>query len=139
MIMVSHNIVDAFDKKYPASLSKKVHKYIRNEMNYDGVIITDGLGMNGVVDFVGGDKGEAAIKSVLAGNDMLCANNYKIQYPAVLKAVKDGKIKEKQIDESVKRINRNGFSRIGFFWQINFKADSVKSFCRKVINNADIC
>ena len=35
---------------------------------------------------------------------MLCANNYKIQYPAVLKAVKDGKIKEKQIDESVKRI-----------------------------------
>ena len=56
MIMVSHNIVDAFDKKYPASLSKKVHKYIRNEMNYDGVIITDGLGMNGVVDFVGGDK-----------------------------------------------------------------------------------
>ena len=104
MIMVSHNIVDAFDKKYPASLSKKVHKYIRNEMNYDGVIITVGLGMNGVVDFVGGDKGEAAIKSVLAGNDMLCANNYKIQYPAVLKAVKDGKIKEKQIDESVKRI-----------------------------------
>lgn len=104
MIMVSHNIVDAFDKKYPASLSKKVHKYIRNEMNYDGVIITDGLGMNGVVDFVGGDKGEAAIKSVLAGNDMLCANNYKIQYHAVLKAVKDGKIKEKQIDESVKRI-----------------------------------
>ena len=82
MIMVSHNIVDAFDKKHPASLSKKVHKYIRNEMNYDGVIITDGLGMNGVVDFVGGD----------------------IQYPAVLKAVKDGKIKEKQIDESVKRI-----------------------------------
>ena len=73
-------------------------------MNYDGVIITDGLGMNGVVDFVGGDKGKAAIKSVLAGNDMLCANNYKIQYPAVLKAVKDGKIKEKQIDESVKRI-----------------------------------
>lgn len=35
---------------------------------------------------------------------MLCANNYKIQYHAVLKAVKDGKIKEKQIDESVKRI-----------------------------------
>lgn len=104
MIMVSHNIVEAFDKKNPASLSKKVHKYLREELKFDGVIITDGLEMAGVVDFVGGDKGQAAVKSVLAGNDMLCANYYKIQYNAVLKAVKDGRIKESRIDSSVKRI-----------------------------------
>ncbi|MDD6659379.1 MAG: glycoside hydrolase family 3 N-terminal domain-containing protein [Eubacteriales bacterium] len=112
MIMVSHNIVNAFDKKYPASLSKKVHKYLRNDMCFDGVIITDGLAMAGVVDFVGGDAGKAAVKSVLAGNDMLCADDYKVQYNAVIEAVKNGKIKESQINKSVKRIlimklNRN--------------------------------
>lgn len=104
MIMISHNIVNCFDKKNPASLSKKVHKYLRKNMGFEGVIITDGLGMAGVVDFVGGDKGKAAVKSVLAGNDMLCANDYKVQYPAVLNAVKNGEIQEKQINKSVKRI-----------------------------------
>ncbi|MDD6728844.1 MAG: glycoside hydrolase family 3 N-terminal domain-containing protein [Eubacteriales bacterium] len=104
MIMVSHNIVECFDKKNPASLSKKVHSYIRKEMNFDGVIISDGLGMAGVVDFVGGSTEEAAVRSVLAGNDMICANNYKVQYPAVLKAVKKGRIKESQINKSVLRI-----------------------------------
>ena len=104
MVMVSHNIVEAFDKKYPASLSKKVHNYLRKDMGFDGVIISDGLGMAGVVDFVGGDKGQAAVKSVLAGNDMLCASDYKTQYSAVLKAVKNKTIKESQINSSVKRI-----------------------------------
>lgn len=104
MIMVSHNIVTCFDKKNPASLSKKVHKYLRNEMGFEGIIISDGLGMAGVVDFVGGNDGEAAVRSIEAGNDMICSNNYKVQYKAVLKAVKNGKIKEKQINESVKRI-----------------------------------
>ncbi len=104
MVMVSHNIVEAFDKKYPASLSKKVHKYLRDDMGFDGVIISDGLGMAGVIDFVGGNKGQAAVKSVLASNDMLCASDYKVQYNAVLKAVKNETIKQSQIDKSVKRI-----------------------------------
>lgn len=104
MIMMSHNIVGCFDSKNPTSLSKKLHKYLREEMSFDGVIISDGLGMAGVVDFVGGNKGEAAVRAVLAGNDMICANNYKTQYPAVLKAVKSGRIKESQIDASVTRI-----------------------------------
>ena len=89
MVMVSHTIVYAFDKKRPASLSKKVHKYIRNEMGFDGVIITDGLAMEGVTDFVGGDEGKAAVRAVQAGNDMLCVTgDYKKVYRAVRKAVK---------------------------------------------------
>ncbi|MGN1122740.1 MAG: glycoside hydrolase family 3 N-terminal domain-containing protein [Eubacterium sp.] len=104
MVMVSHNIVECFDKRNPASLSKKLHTYLRREMGFDGVIISDGLGMRGVMDFVGGSKEEAAVRTVLAGNDMLCTASYKTQYPAVLKAVKDGRIKESQIDKSVKRI-----------------------------------
>jgi len=105
MVMVSHTIVYAFDKKRPASLSKRVHKYIRNEMGFDGVIITDGLAMEGVTDFVGGDEGKAAVRAVQAGNDMLCVTgDYKKVYRAVRKAVKNGTISRKQIDRSVTRI-----------------------------------
>ncbi len=111
MIMVSHNIVECFDKKNPASLSKKVHNYLRKEMDFDGVIISDGLGMAGVVDFVGGSKSEAAVRSILAGNDMICANDYKTQYKAVLSAVKKGRIKEAQVNKSVTRILKLKLSR----------------------------
>lgn len=105
MIMVSHVIVNAFDSKRPASLSKNVHRYLRKTLKYDGVIITDGLGMEGIRKFVGGDAAKAAVYAVKAGNDMLCVTTGRVETQrAIRKAVKDGKISEKQIDRSVQRI-----------------------------------
>ena len=103
-VMVSHNIIDDFDKGVPASLSKKMHEYIRNDMNYDGIITCDGLGMSGVKEFVGGDKGEVAVQAVIAGNDMLCATDVGVQLRAIVKAVNDGRIELSQIEDSVTRI-----------------------------------
>lgn len=103
MIMVSHNIVNCFDKNAPASLSKKVHKYLRNQMNFDGVIITDELSMTGAAAFAGGSS-KAAVKAIQAGNDMICTTQYKDSFDAVYKAFKQGKISKSQINESVKRI-----------------------------------
>ncbi|MGN0521182.1 MAG: glycoside hydrolase family 3 protein [Eubacterium sp.] len=104
MIMVSHNIIEDFDSGIPASLSLKLHQYIRNEMNYDGIIVCDGLGMKGVTDYVDGDKGEAAVQAVLGGNDMLCATDVGVQLRAIAAAVENGRIDESQIDSSVERI-----------------------------------
>lgn len=105
MIMVSHVIVNAFDSKRPVSLSKKAHKYLRDTMGFDGVIVTDGLGMEGIRKFVGGDPGKTAVAAVKAGNDMLCVTTGRVEMQrAIRKAVKDGKISEKQIDRSVQRI-----------------------------------
>ena len=105
MIMVSHVKVDAFDAGRPASLSRKVHKYLRNEMDFDGVIITDGMGMSGIMDFVGGDEGKAAVRAVRAGNDMLCVTtDYNVCYKALRDAVRSGEISKKQLNRSVKRI-----------------------------------
>lgn len=107
MVMVSHTIVNTFDKKNPASLSPAVHKYLRENMHFDGVIITDGLAMKGITDFVGGDQGKAAVKAVKAGNDMLCVTGSRDKCrKALVKAVKNGTIKKSQIDESVRRILR---------------------------------
>ena len=105
MIMMSHIKVNAFDSKRPASLSKKAHNYLRKEMGYQGVIITDGLGMAGILDVAGGDPGKAAVMAVKAGNDMLCVTiNYKVCYKSLMDAVRNGEISRSQLDKSVKRI-----------------------------------
>lgn len=101
IVLVSHNIVECMDEKYPASLSEKVHKILREELNFDGIIITDDLYMDAIKEF---SNDEAAILAVQAGNDLLCCTDFEIQIPAVINAVKDGKISEERINESVLRI-----------------------------------
>lgn len=103
-IMVSHNVIEDFDSGVPASLSSKLHKYIREKMGFDGIIICDGLGMSGVRDYVDGDKGEAAVRAIMAGNDMICATDVGIQARAIAAAVDEGRISITQIEDSVARI-----------------------------------
>ena len=103
-VMIGHTVVEALDDEYPASLSKKVHDYIRNQMNFDGVIMPDALDMDTVSSSFNGEN--VAVLAIMAGNDILCTSEYKEQYEAVLQAVKDNKISIEQIDESVLRILR---------------------------------
>nr|WP_296073978.1 glycoside hydrolase family 3 N-terminal domain-containing protein [uncultured Ruminococcus sp.] len=107
-ILVSHNIVNCMDKNYPASLSENVHKIIRNELNFDGVIMTDDLIMDAITQFT--DDESAAVIATKAGNDLLCCSSVDTQYPAVLKAVNNNEIPMSQINASVKRILK---------WKIN--------------------
>ncbi len=113
MVMLHHNIVNAYDAKNPASLSKAVHDVLRKNLGFEGVIVTDGLEMTGVTKFVD-DPGKAAILAVKAGNDLLCTGTPVEQYEAVLAAVKDGTISEERINESVLRI-LNMKKDFGFF------------------------
>ena len=101
-VMVSHNIMECVDPDRPASISQAVHDILRNNLNFDGVIITDDLAMSGVADFTDGEN--AAVSAVLAGNDMLCCSDYETQYAAVLSAYNNGIITADRIDSSVRRI-----------------------------------
>ena len=101
-ILVSHTIVECLDKEYPASLSPAVHSYLRNEMVFGGVIVTDDLVMSAITKLYG--DGEAAVLAVLAGNDLLCVTNYAVQYKAVLAAVEGGRIPMEMLDIAVERI-----------------------------------
>ena len=103
-ILVSHTIVEALDPQLPATLSPAVHDYLRNELGFQGVIVTDDLAMQAITDTYG--AGEAAVLAVLAGNDLLCSTEYQIQYQAVLEAVQNGRISEEQLNEAVLRILR---------------------------------
>lgn len=103
-IMVSHNIVEALDPEYPASLSPAVHTYLRQNMGFEGVILTDDLVMNAITEQYG--AGEAAVLAVLAGNDLICATEYAVQYQAVLDAVLSGRIDYYTLTDAVLRILR---------------------------------
>ena len=103
MVMVCHNIVDAYDSKNPASLSEAVHIALREDLGFSGVIVTDGLEMSGVTKFEK-DRAKVAVQAVQAGNDLLCTGTPVEHYEAVLNAVKTGKISEERINESVMRI-----------------------------------
>jgi beta-N-acetylhexosaminidase len=100
-ILVSHNIVKSMDKDYPASLSLVVHQILREDLGFQGVIMTDDLSMDAIDQYT---NDEAAILAIDAGNDLIIASDFDIQIPAVIEAVKENKITEEHINESVLRI-----------------------------------
>lgn len=103
-IMMSHIIVSSMDESLPASLSPAVHNYLRQDMGFDGVVVTDDLVMDAISDQYG--DGEAAVLAVLAGNDLLCSSKYPEQYAAVLDAVNNGRISIALLDGAVYRVLR---------------------------------
>ena len=103
-ILVSHTIVECLDNQLPASLSPIVVNYLRNNMGFDGVIVTDDLVMEAITDTYG--VGESAVMAVQAGCDLLCSSDYGQQYAAVLAAAKDGRISPRQLRDSAERVLR---------------------------------
>lgn len=106
-IMVGHLIIKDVDKKYPASLSKKVvQKYLVEKYNYKGLIITDDLKMMAVRLHY--NMKRAVFKAIEAGNDIIMIGlPYKrikkiIKY--IIKKVQKGKISIDKINNSVEKI-----------------------------------
>jgi beta-N-acetylhexosaminidase len=111
MIMTAHVAFPALDdgKCIPTTLSPGiVHDLLRGDLGYDGVIISDDMGMGAITQDFG--PGESAIMAVQAGVDcVLMAGGFEQQssmYQALLDAVRDGSILEAQIDAPVLRILR---------------------------------
>jgi len=101
-ILVSHNIVKCMDANLPASLSPAVHKILREDLGFDGVIMTDDLKMDAIKEYIGDEV--SAVLAIKAGNDLIVASDFDIQIPSVLDAVESGSISEELIDESVLKI-----------------------------------
>jgi beta-N-acetylhexosaminidase len=104
-IMTAHIVVPALDPaEDPATLSKPIMTGIlREEMGYNGVVITDSLGMAGVRDKYG--DAEVPLLAIEAGVDQLLRPpEMDLAYNSVLDAVQNGRISERRIDRSVLRI-----------------------------------
>lgn len=87
----------------PATLSKEIINILRNDMNFDGIVITDAMNMGAITNYY--SHKEAAVKAVQAGVDiLLMPPDLKAYKNALTSAVKSGSISEERIDQSVKRI-----------------------------------
>ena len=102
MVLVSHNIVNCMDSEHPASLSPEVHRVLREDLGFTGLILTDDLSMESIPAYTGGENPCAA--AINAGNDLLLSSDLQADYNALLAAVQDGTVTEERLDESVLRI-----------------------------------
>lgn len=102
-VMMGHLIIADVEEE-PALFSHRlVTELLREEMGFQGVVITDGLQMKAMTDYY--DSGEIAVKAIQAGVDMLlCPQDLKTAADALLRAVESGEIPEERLEESVRRI-----------------------------------
>jgi len=106
-IMAGHILFNQIDSKYPSSLSSKIiTEILRNKYGFDGIVITDDMQMGALTESF--KIPEAAIKAVVAGNDILIYSGEPEEqaqaYNAIISAVKNGIISEERINESILRI-----------------------------------
>ena len=105
MIMTAHLAFPALDDSGdPATLSKPIMTgVLRQELGFDGVIITDSLGMQGVRDRYG--DAEVAVRALEAGVDQLLMTPAMDQaYEAVIAAVESGRISQDDLNAKLRRI-----------------------------------
>lgn len=107
MVMTGHLSVPAYDPTgCPASLSKSiVTDLLKNTLGFKGIAVTDGLRMGGISNNY--SSGDAAVRALSAGNDLLidCACPQEA-LEALVSAVEEGRVSQKQLDESVLKILR---------------------------------
>jgi beta-N-acetylhexosaminidase len=106
-IMTAHIFVPELDQKYPATLSYAIlHDVLKEKQGFDGIIVTDGMDMGGIVNNYGVE--EASVLAVNAGADVVMATgsyeDQKRTFHGILDAAKKGEISEQRIDEAVRKI-----------------------------------
>ncbi len=105
-VMIAHMNIPALDNtpNMPSTLSKPiVTGILKEQLGFKGLIISDAMGMKGVVKFF--RDGEADVMGVIAGNDILeLSENSKRAVKLVRKAISEQRITMERIDESVKKI-----------------------------------
>jgi len=109
VVMVAHILLPQLDDQFPASMSEKIiTELLRNQLGFQGVVITDDLTMQAITKHY--SIPEATIQSIQAGNDLiLIAHDYDKIFASIerlKRAVESGEISEERINRSVMRILR---------------------------------
>ena len=106
MVMMGHLVYPAIEPERPASQSSEAYRLLREDLGFDGVVVTDDMAMAGATG--GGTPARAAVRAVKAGADLLIVSSPPPQqaaaYDAVMKAVESGEIPRARIRASVERV-----------------------------------
>lgn len=125
-MMTFHGAMPALDSTgAPGTLSRRVlSDLLREEMKFDGLIISDAMDMRGVLDQYGAV--EAAVRAVEAGADILIQPlNVTQTIDAIVQGVANGRYTEARIDASVRRLLR-AKQRVGLDRYRGGAVDSVR-------------
>ncbi|MFF2390203.1 glycoside hydrolase family 3 N-terminal domain-containing protein [Agromyces sp. NPDC058104] len=114
LVMTGHLAYPAVDAA-PASLSPEWHRVLREELGFDGVVVTDDMLMlqhNGLAEYA--DPGENAVRAVAAGADLLLyvlpadPSEFGISVDGLVAsisaAVDSGRISEERLDDAVRHV-----------------------------------
>ena len=99
-VLVSHNFIAAVDQSRPASLSPAVHQLLREELKFNGVVMTDDLAMEGA----GLQGSSTAVLALQAGNDLVLTSSHRQDIRDVLAALADGTLSMETVEESCRRV-----------------------------------
>ncbi len=105
LVMTSHIRFPTLEPDgLPATLSRRIlHDLLRDEMGFDGVVITDAMVMHAIDDTYGIVAG--SVRAIIAGNDLVEPLLHESAVVAgLLEAVSDGRLPMAQVDASVRRI-----------------------------------
>ncbi|MSO29611.1 MAG: beta-N-acetylhexosaminidase [Acidobacteria bacterium] len=116
-IMTAHILVPSLDEEKPATLSRRVvYDLLRDELNFEGVILSDDLEMKALANSY--SVPEAAVQAILAGCDgvLICralsddrSRDIEVQavaLEALVHAVEDGTIPYKRLEDALARQRR---------------------------------
>lgn len=108
-IMTAHVVFPAVepDPNTPATLSAPVLTgLLRQELGYDGLIITDCMEMKAISDNVG--VAEAAIRTILAGTDLVLISHTRERQVEAIQAVREaiasGRIPAERVEQALRRV-----------------------------------
>jgi beta-N-acetylhexosaminidase len=109
-VMTSHILVRALDPERPATLSPPVLDLLRDELDFEGAVVTDALDMAGA----SAERGiaEAAVLALAAGADLLCLGAesslalVRDVQDAVVQAVSSGRLSEARLLDAATRVDR---------------------------------
>jgi beta-N-acetylhexosaminidase len=110
-VLLAHAVVPALEpdeRRITTNSYKILHDTLREELGFEGIILTDALEMRGMLNLYSQDpnpSGRAAVDAIKAGADVLMLpKDLDGTFNAILAAVHTGEVPESRIDESVRRI-----------------------------------
>lgn len=95
-VMLTHTIIDSLDPQRPASLSPAAVGLLRGELDFDGVLITDGLDMDAISIYCG--ESDPGVTALCAGLDLLCTpSDARATHAALLSALESGQLSHERL------------------------------------------
>lgn len=109
-MMTGHIVFTGVDPDYAASMSRKfIRGIVRDRLGYEGLIVTDSVGMAGAR--LGSGADDPAARALIAGNDMVLQAGKESSGAAekvrhIVNAVREGRLEASELDEAVRRVLR---------------------------------